>query len=522
MQSKTIFFLFLSFLSFDLFCQEWIFEYDSPDNTMVLASWKNSENGNTIHRVVDGNKRRPRLIELNEFGDLVSFYQTKSDKDVKSIHHYLPHGRDRFISLSYKCTGELVSKKPYDYTPEEERLFRERIPNAPADFNKPRQKCTGEVLNTYEVYNASGNKLLTDVLEKRNSRDYLLSNNQRVSILRQDLKNSEPDAEFQLLKYLPQGKVAETSFSLAELKDKSPQIYIKDKLLLNDGTHLIMFQLFETVSRKPNVLHYPKLAFIKQGKIEWIKSFEGEFSTGVKIIETETGFLLVGITEKSGFCQTLTILNLDKNGNEINRFKPLSGLGTNFYVRGNRLFSVHNKISSSTIYLHEYEISTGNVLWEKEITNDYVKVSRLKIGVQSDNYLIITGTHFGNSMTPVHTTGFVMKTLMNESETSEQGVIPKQLMSTEDLVKETSENVLSVKVSPNPATFKINFEIANEAKSAVRILKIIGVNGQIQSNKRFTGNQTEVDISNFPRGTYFYTIASEDDENVIQGKFIAQ
>ena len=113
-----------------------------------------------------------------------------------------------------------------------------------------------------------------------------------------------------------------------------------------------------------------------------------------------------------------------------------------------------------------------------------------------------------------------MKTLRHDTIIQETTTTQETLVNVEDLIQKTSEEILSVKVFPNPASFAIAFEVDGGISTDNMLLRIFGMDGTLISSQEFNGNHTEVEISSFPRGTYIYTVTTKEKET-ISGKFIA-
>ena len=192
-----------------------------------------------------------------------------------------------------------------------------------------------------------------------------------------------------------------------------------------------------------------------------------------------------------------------------------------FYLKNNRLFSIDYKINDTTIQLKEYNIKTGEIIWEKNIPTEYWRISNLQIGVINTNSLIVTGCFVREKGFYQFPTAFVMKTSF--ADTIDALAVRSKMMdfTIKDLIQESSEDVLSTRVYPNPAQFKIIFEIEqNKDFDKRRYLRIYDVNGSLILSREFIGNHFEADLSNIPNGTYFYNIETRNLNIVIKGKFI--
>jgi hypothetical protein len=82
-------------------------------------------------------------------------------------------------------------------------------------------------------------------------------------------------------------------------------------------------------------------------------------------------------------------------------------------------------------------------------------------------------------------------------------------------VKQLSENNQQIKVYPNPATETINFSVWNLMENGK--LFVYDINGKQVSKKDFS-HTTQLDVSNFTAGIYFYQIT--DGNKAFTGKFV--
>ncbi len=483
MKLKTILIISLCFWVSDIFSQEWIFEYESEYNTTVYNTWNNNENQNTIHAVGvslvpgSGKNLRTRLIELNQDGELISFFQAK-ECNIHAIYH--PYGQDSIISVS--------------------------------------RKCNGHAKNTFNVFNSSGKKLLTKEFENNYSRDKIIALKNGISILRSDMQKY--GTEFHLLELSMNDKTVKYSFPFKDLQDEQFKVRFRSTLKSRKGDYLLGAQLYETDKNSVVINHYPKLLFIKEGEIKWVKTFKGKLKTIETIMEADSGYLVHGKDDNG----LQILIMIDGSGNELNAFEPIGlfrSYHPQFYLLDNRLFSIDKKIRGTTIYLHEYDINSGELIWHKNIITDYSRIENLKIGTVGQNYIILSGAFFRSPTTKGYT-GFVMKTVIQDSIYEKPIVTKEIVMPLEDLVQESSEEIFSIKVYPNPAKFKVTFEIESEDEQAGRLLRILSTDGALVMSKEFVGNQIEIDISMLPRGTYFYKVSTSGKEDFIQGKFIAQ
>ena len=118
--------VFTCFLSSVSFGQDWIFEYESEYSSVMQHTWKNHNNENTIHRVgvstVPNSFKhfRTRLIELNEHGELVSFFACAAEQHevLLGSSRLLVELNDLGCAFRSLCGHDLSHKKRgLDYQP---------------------------------------------------------------------------------------------------------------------------------------------------------------------------------------------------------------------------------------------------------------------------------------------------------------------------------------------------------------------------------------------------------------------
>ncbi|MBK6667372.1 MAG: T9SS type A sorting domain-containing protein [Saprospiraceae bacterium] len=459
--------------------QNWIFEFNS-DRTTVNNTWNDDYLNKTTHNIgfqsSSGKDYRTGLIELNRDGDIISYFEAK---DCNTSALYLPYGKDSIISVSRKCNGEWI--------------------------------------NTLNLFNSSGKRIFTEEFENKYSHDVIIDYSNDISILRDDWRNF--GNQYHIYELSLNGSKNKHSFPIDVLRDDQLQVRIIGGIKREQSDYYLMAKLYEVTAESTVTNHYPKIIHIKGGKIVWIKSFKNRLISLESLIPTEFGFMLNGKDNNGNL-----IIFIDHNGNEINYFYPIScsrGMHQRFYLKNNRLFSIDYKINDTTIQLKEYNIKTGEIIWEKNIPTEYWRISNLQIGVINTNSLIVTGCFVREKGFYQFPTAFVMKTSF--ADTIDALAVRSKMMdfTIKDLIQESSEDVLSTRVYPNPAQFKIIFEIEqNKDFDKRRYLRIYDVNGSLILSREFIGNHFEADLSNIPNGTYFYNIETRNLNIVIKGKFI--
>lgn len=476
--------LFICFLSSVSFGQDWIFEYESEYSSVMQNTWNNHSNENTIHRVgvstVPGSFKhfRTRLIELNEDGELVSFFKAK---DCNTVAMYQPYGQDSIISVSRKCNAEWI--------------------------------------NTFNIFNSDGERILTEEYENKYSNDHIIKSTSGIAILRAEWKTAGD--EFHILEFSPNYKKNKYSFKFNDFQDNDLDIRNRGSVKLSNGEYLLGLQLTET-NNNLLTFHYPKLLYVKEGEVKWVSSFEDKLKTIGVFNETEEGFVVQGKDHD----KNNLIIYLDKNGIETHFLDlgRLRSVSSSVYFSNGRLFSV-NKIRRATILIKEYNPDTGELIYELEVPTNYSRISFLEISMLKGDNIILTGTCRSSSKGEKGR-GVVMKvSLLDQEETLKESTtetIIQKVISVEDLVQETSDEVLNIKVYPNPAKFRITFELEDRNTNFKMNLKIFSAGGDLVELKEFIGNSIETDVSNFPKGAYFYSIVDETKIESVSGRFVVQ
>ncbi|MBK9013831.1 MAG: T9SS type A sorting domain-containing protein [Saprospiraceae bacterium] len=89
-------------------------------------------------------------------------------------------------------------------------------------------------------------------------------------------------------------------------------------------------------------------------------------------------------------------------------------------------------------------------------------------------------------------------------------------------VEALSQEAMSVAVFPNPASIYINFELKNREDTKPNfLLKVADMNGKQMHQASFQSVYYELDIAQFPPGTYAYQIINQKDKkDFLTGKFV--
>lgn len=95
-------------------------------------------------------------------------------------------------------------------------------------------------------------------------------------------------------------------------------------------------------------------------------------------------------------------------------------------------------------------------------------------------------------------------------------VIDAVLIPTLSSVKDLNETVLSV--FPNPATNQLNLEFPEEMINKNVSIDLVNTNGKVMNNWSLTGQNTNLDISQYPTGMYFLLLTS--DEHFAKAKVV--
>lgn len=463
-----------------VFSQEWIFEYESEYDNFIHKSWQSQQNSNTIHGVTlftvpqSGKDRRSRLIELNENGDLVSYFKPK---DCNTLAFYHPYGQDSIISVSRKCDGQWK--------------------------------------NTFNIFDPSGKKVYTKEFDDKYIADRIIAHKNGITLLK---TGSQHDGNFSFLELDQNNNEKEYHFPFSDFKEDNYSISATHCVKLNSGEYLLVLNIYRPYKKSTINDSYPKLLLINKEKIVWQLDYKSKLKKIETLLEIDNGYLIQGTDRENKH----TIIILDKSGNHIKTFHPVSPHGSiqpDIYVFDSQLFTVSNKIYGTTILINQYDLSTGEMVNQESVDTDYWRISALQFAVVNQDYYMVTGLSVRSSKTKEQR-GFVMKTLRHDTIIQETTTTQETLVNVEDLIQKTSEEILSVKVFPNPASFAIAFEVDGGISTDNMLLRIFGMDGTLISSQEFNGNHTEVEISSFPRGTYIYTVTTKEKET-ISGKFIA-
>ncbi len=479
MKVRLYFFLILS-LSFNCAnSQTWVFEFDK-NNTTVNRTWAGNEN-NTYHNIAfmskSGKDYRTGLIELNKDGELISYFRAY---DCHASAFYIPYGQDSVVSVSTKCDGDWV--------------------------------------NTFNLFNAQGDRITTKELDNKYSFDQIIENKDGISILRIDWRTHGD--EYHIIELSLNDSLNKYSFPYADLIDGELDIHVPWGIKVNEDQYLLIAQLREVNEKSIITNHYVKVIFITNGEITWVRSFKDRLVTVQDLFVTQRGYLLKGKNAD----RITTVIEIDTKGNEFNAFhvKGIShGWNERFYMHQDRLFSIDHGIHGNTIYLQEYDLESGKQIWQKEIPTEYHKISSLRIGTIDSNHVILAGS-FVRTDQERYVTAFVMRTLISDSgQISQTSLRPKAFYVVDELIQETSEAVLNARVYPNPARFKVTFEIDGSiSDEEKRHLLIYNSQGTAVLSREFMGDLIEVDLSKLAHGTYLYHIRSDQKEHIIKGKVI--
>ncbi len=86
-------------------------------------------------------------------------------------------------------------------------------------------------------------------------------------------------------------------------------------------------------------------------------------------------------------------------------------------------------------------------------------------------------------------------------------VIDAVLLPTLTSVKDLNETVMSV--FPNPATNQLNLEFPEEMINQAVSIDLVNTNGKVMKNWQLNGQNTKIDVSQYPTGMYFLLLTSD-------------
>ena len=184
-----------------------------------------------------------------------------------------------------------------------------------------------------------------------------------------------------------------------------------------------------------------------------------------------------------------------------------------YYTSPNCLFA-SDTLTNAGIYqklfLVKYD-TIGNVLWVKTsagTNND--NANSVTVDVLGDVY--ITGAFKGNGL------NFGMITLLNLSPTTYDAFLAK--IDAVTGIEEYPQNNNVILVYPNPAntTITIQHIVIPTKEESLFITDIMG--REVYHQPINNSNQTNIDISNWSNGVYFYQIRS--DKETLRGKFVVE
>lgn len=444
----------------------------------MIPGAQGSYNSMPIHYVPSSMKDiRVSLVHLDDDGNVISIFRPRT---CEAAIGFAPFAKDQMITIGPDCIKPGIS----------------------AAIN---------------IFDKDGRQIWHKPLDEKYQRTSPVHVGEEIVCIQQQ-RNSETAEDFRITVFDTKRNLTFQTISLKPLREPGRHANPWKAIRTGEDEYLVDLRIYD-VEQSAIRRMYPKLVLINQGQILWVRSLENILENILFLGQVKSEFIVIGRDKDL----QLLAMRIDSDGNELQRWVPETvskGSNVSFYIHENSLMSIDVPIRGTTMHIKGYT-PDGIKEWEHEVETPYARLMSMVILGSNRESFIVSGTCFETETDSLYM-GVVMKFDFDRESSLAQDTPLAPTRFSDDIIEEVAEEVVFVKVYPNPAVFVVNFEIDGAQVDTEYLLNIHDPSGKVLISQSNTGGTFSTDVSDLPPATYIYTISTTAKHQLLSGKIVKQ